>query len=195
VGRDQYNVNLPPPPVTALHQLPQPPRDFTGRTDELADLLNAVQTSGVTISGLRGMGGVGKTALALKLAEQLTPSYPDAQFYLDLRGTSAKPLTPAEVMAHIVQSYDTTTKLPEGENELRASHYTKLHIQRALLLLDNAASRAQVDALVLPAARLLIVKSRQHFTLPGLYAKVLDTLHPPDTRTLLLNIAARIYRA
>jgi tetratricopeptide (TPR) repeat protein len=181
-----------PAPVPALHQLPQPPRDFTGRADELAELLNAVQTSGVTISGLRGMGGVGKTALALKLAEQLTPRYPDAQFYLDLRGASAKPLTPAEVMAHIVHAYDTTAKLPEAENELRALYNTKLHGQRALLLLDNAAGSDQVEALTPPSTCLMIVTSRQHFTLPGLYARDLDALPAPDARALLLKIAPRI---
>jgi hypothetical protein len=85
IGRDHnnYNLNLPPAPVTALHQLPPPPGDFTGRTEELAELLNAVQASGVTISGLHGMGGVGKTTLALKLAEQLTSRYGDGDTVSD----------------------------------------------------------------------------------------------------------------
>ena len=77
------------PVLNALHQLPTPPADFTGRADELKELLAAVKTGGVTISGLQGLGGVGKTALALKLAEQLKPDYPDAQFYLDLKGVTA----------------------------------------------------------------------------------------------------------
>lgn len=41
---------------TALHQLPAPPADFTGRTNELDELLGRISKSGVTISGLRGMG-------------------------------------------------------------------------------------------------------------------------------------------
>lgn len=185
-------INLPPGPVSALHQLLQPPRDFTGREDELTELLNAVQTCGVTISGFRGMGGVGKTALALKLAEQLTPLYPDAQFYLDLRGVSSNPLTHAEVMAHVVQAYDVTAKLPADGTELSALYHSKLHGQRALLLLDNAANSDQLDGLLPPPACLLIVTSRQHFTLPGLYAKDLDALPPLDARALLLRITPRI---
>src|SRR5258707_10419010 len=74
-GRDNVtnitNINAPVDKTFALHQLPSPPADFTGRADELADLLKAVKTGGVTISGLQGLGGVGKTALALKLAEKL----------------------------------------------------------------------------------------------------------------------------
>ena len=91
-----------PPPASptpsALHQLPAPPSDFTGREAELRELLTAVEKGGVTISGLQGMGGIGKTALALKLADQLRPRYPDAQIYLNLKGTSDKPLAAAEAI-------------------------------------------------------------------------------------------------
>jgi hypothetical protein len=52
------------PAVNALHSLPPPPDDFTGRTAELAELRAAIEQGGVTISGLQGQGGVGKTALA-----------------------------------------------------------------------------------------------------------------------------------
>lgn len=48
--------------LSALHQLPAPPRDFTGRAEEIEELLREM-ANGVTISGLRGLGGVGKTAL------------------------------------------------------------------------------------------------------------------------------------
>lgn len=56
------------PTINALHQLPPPPRDFTGRVRELDELMSKIERGGVTISGLQGLGGVGKTALALKLA-------------------------------------------------------------------------------------------------------------------------------
>jgi hypothetical protein len=92
----RLNLELPPGPtlppvIPALHQLPAPPADFTGRIAELSRLTAAIAQGGATISGLRGLGGIGKTALALKLAEGLTPAYPDAQFYLDLRGASPTP--------------------------------------------------------------------------------------------------------
>ena len=60
-----------PKTAQALHQLPAPPADFTGREAELAMLLRAVQSGGATISGLHGQGGIGKTALALVLANRL----------------------------------------------------------------------------------------------------------------------------
>ncbi|HYO63996.1 MAG TPA: tetratricopeptide repeat protein [Pyrinomonadaceae bacterium] len=179
----------------ALHQLPSPPADFTGRAAELAELTSAVEQGGVQISGLRGMGGIGKTALALKLAQQLTPRFPDAQFYLDLKGArqpGQQPLTAAEALAHVVRAYHPTAKLPDDENELRALYLSVLHGQRALLVMDNAADRAQVEPLIPPPPCALIVTSRQHFTLPGLRARDLDTLPPSDAEQLLLAIAPDI---
>jgi hypothetical protein len=183
------------PPISALnalHQLPAPPADFTGRADELNELLQAVKTGGVTISGLQGLGGVGKTALALKLAEQLKPDYPDAQFYLDLKGVSAQPLTPRDAMAYIVHAYHPTAQLSEKDEELAALYRSLLDGKHALLLMDNARDAEQVAPLIPPSGCLLLVTSRKHFTLPGLVEKNLDKLPPTDARDLLLRIASRL---
>src|ERR1051325_7912381 len=177
---------------TRLHEVPRPPADFTGREDELKELLAAIEVGGVTISGLQGMGCIGKTALALKLVELLKPRYPDAQFFLDLKGVSTQPLTVAEALAHVVRAYHPTAKLPDSESELRGLYLSVLDGQRALLLMDNAANAEQVEPLIPPTGSLLLVTSRQHFTLPGLAAKNLDTLSAADARDLLLTIAPRI---
>ena len=180
------------PAFQPLHQLPTPPADFTGREAELKELMAKMETGGVTISGLQGMGGIGKTALALKLAEQLIPRYPDAQFFLDLKGASDKPLSPAEAMAHVIRASHPAAKLPVSEAELKPLYQSVLHGQAALLLMDNARDGQQVLPLLPPATCLLLVTSRQHFTLPGLYAKDLNTLPPKEAGDLLLTIAPRI---
>jgi tetratricopeptide (TPR) repeat protein len=182
-----------PSAVTSLHQLPPPPGDFTGREAELAELHAALaSSSGAAICGLRGLGGIGKTALALKLAERLAGDYPDAQFFLDLKGTDPRPLTAAEAMGHVVRAYHPTLKLPDSQAELTGLYLSVLHGQRALLVMDNAAGREQVEPLIPPAGCRLLVTSRRHFTLPGLVARNLDTLPPDDAQALLLRIAARI---
>ena len=49
----------------------------------------------VTICGIRAMGGMGKTELAYRVAQEVAASYPDGQLLLELRGNSAEPV-PAE---------------------------------------------------------------------------------------------------
>ena len=92
--------------------------DFTGREAELAELLAAVGKQGKNLVLVRGTGGVGKTALALKLAQELSPAYPDAQLYLDLKGPTKQPLSAAQAMSHVIRAYQPAAQLPEGEAEL-----------------------------------------------------------------------------
>jgi len=189
-----------------LHQLPPPPRDFTGREAELARLRAAFGEGGATISvkagdgdasglgGVQGMGGVGKTALALQIALELAPRYPDAQFFLDLKGAhpDGKPLTTAEAMAHVIRSYRQDAVLPEDPKQLTDLYRSILHGKKALLLMDNAADAAQVGPLIPPPPCAMLVTSRQHFTLPGLAAVDLYVMEPADACKLLLKIAPRI---
>jgi len=185
-------TEAPPSSILALHQLPPPPGDFTGRAAELEELTANIER-GVNISGLQGQGGIGKTALALKLAAQLTPRYPDAQFYLDLKGASEQqPVSVSEALSHVIRAYHPTEKLPDNERDLSALYRSVLHNQRALLLMDNAKDAQQVAPLIPPAGCVLLVTSRQHFTLPGLFPKNLDTLSPDDASKLLLTIAPRV---
>src|SRR5262245_29515969 len=148
---DKHVHEAPAPTVSAMHQLPSPPRDFTGREAEIAELLAALEGGGVTISGLQGLGGLGKTALALKLAERLKGRYPDAQFYIDLRGTGPESLSVADALTRVIHAYHPTAKLPESESELRGVYLSVLHDQRALLLMDNAKDEWQVEPLIPPA--------------------------------------------
>ena len=190
VGRDQtiHVHNAPPSEPNRKYQLPSAPPDFTGREQELNELL-AKLGQGVTISGMHGLGGVGKTALALKLAERVKNRFPDAQIYLDLQGAGANPLTPATAMEHVIRAYHPTAKRPESLSELSALYRSTLHDQRALLLMDNAKDREQVEPLIPPAGCALLVTSRQHFKLPGMFDQNLNTLPRADAIKLLLNIA------
>lgn len=186
-----HKTIIPPAPTPVPHQIPPPPRDFTGRKEELEELLEGFDR-GATITGLRGMGGIGKTALALVLAEKLAGRFPDGQLFIDMRGTGKKPLTSAEAMAHVIRAYLPKEKLPEGEQEIAGLYRSVLAGKRALLLLDNAAGREQVEPLLPPSGSAVIVTSRNRFSLPGLEEKDLDLLPLKDAIRLLLEIAERI---
>lgn len=192
VGGNMYVTEAPVPVVPALHQLPAPPDDFTGREDELKELRAAIGSGGATISGLTGQGGVGKTVLALKVADEIKTKFPDAQIYLNLLGVSEKPLTASDAMAFVIRAFEPGAKLPDQEQALAAIYRSVLDGKRALLLMDNAKDAAQVGPLIPPKGCFFLVTSRLHFSLPGLRAKNLETLPPDKAEELLLKIAPRI---
>jgi tetratricopeptide (TPR) repeat protein len=161
-----------------------------------ADHAAGAAISGVQHAGLQGMGGVGKTALAVALAHRLKDRWPDAQLYLNLRGADPAqrtPVTPAEAMRDIVLAFHPTAQLPGEVERLAPIYHSVLHdAGRVLLLLDNAADAAQVAPLLPPANCLLLVTSRTQFTLPGIVAERIDSLSPPDACALLLRLAPRL---
>lgn len=178
---------IPPPP--ALHQLPRPPGNFTGREREIAELAEQL-AQGVTSLGIHGMGGVGKTALALVIAERWSDRFPDGQFYFDLRGTTL-PVPATEAMLHVVRSIDPERPAPKTDAGVAAAYRSVLRGKRTLLLLDNAVDREQVEPLVPPEGSALLVTSRQRFALPGLHALSLAPLDGGEAACLVQSLAPR----
>jgi predicted ATPase len=74
--------------------------------------------AGKNIIGLRGIGGVGKTALALKLALSLKDLYPDGQILVDMMGTT-NPISPVEAMAYVIHSYHRNEKIQKAKLKSR----------------------------------------------------------------------------
>ena len=177
------------------HQIPPPPSNFKGREDEIRDILSNFER-GATITGLRGMGGVGKTALAFVLADRIKSQFPDGQIFIEMRGTSKDPnippLTPEEAMAQVIRAFNPIDRLPENPVELRGLYISTLTGKRVLLFLDNAASSEQVYPLLPPEGCSVLITSRIKFDLWGLIEKDLDILPEDKARELLLAIAPRI---
>ncbi|MFD4571578.1 tetratricopeptide repeat protein [Streptomyces sp. NPDC058417] len=173
------------------------PRDvpWIGRRDELRRL-DAVlrETHGatgvvVTVEAIHGMGGVGKTSLAVHVAHQLRDRFPDGCLFLRLGGRAPDrtPRPPARVLAELLRLLGMTAKdLPRETDELVALWRSAARGRRMLVILDDAADSAQVRPL-LPGASptAVIVTSRRRLPgLPGVRALSLDVLPPQDASAL-----------
>ncbi|MEW6028568.1 MAG: tetratricopeptide repeat protein [Chloroflexota bacterium] len=176
-----------------LHQLPQPPADFTGRKTQIDELQNDFQShKGAAISGLTGMGGIGKTALGLVAAHEIAEEYPDAQIFMDLKGTTT-PLSATDVMRHVLLSFEPTADLRALDDaNMSAAYQSALHGKRVLLFLDNARSAEQIAPLRPPETCAMLVTSRWTFTVPGLQSRRVDVLSADDAKAFLLELCPRI---
>jgi DNA-binding SARP family transcriptional activator/tetratricopeptide (TPR) repeat protein/DNA-binding XRE family transcriptional regulator len=181
-----------PPPA----QLPADVDAFTGRgaqLDTLDALLPDENAAGpARVIVLAGMGGVGKTALAVHWSYRVSSSFPDGQLYVDLRGHSGEPpLRPIDALAGFLTALGVPTdQVPEDEAQAAALYRSRLAGRRVLVVLDNAVGAEQVRPL-LPTGpgSLALVTGRDRMT--GLIARdgarlvPLDALAPHESVALL----------
>lgn len=188
--------SLPPP-----WQLPPALPDFTGRAAQMDAILSVLRTSAGRPSGtvglvaVTGMGGIGKTALAVQTAHKLVDSYPDGHLYLNLRGYGpGTPLTTADALRQLLRSLGLDPQLvPDGVEEASALLRSQLTGRRTLLLLDNASDVHQVMPLLpgSPGSAALITSRGSLATLPGARQIRLDALSESESVELLSGLVGQ----
>ncbi|MFI8527546.1 BTAD domain-containing putative transcriptional regulator [Promicromonospora sukumoe] len=180
-------------------QLPADQRDFVGRERELAwaDALLDPELA-PTSALISGMGGVGKSSLALYWAHRNIDTFPDGQLYVDLRGFdhSRAPLDPQDALVILLESLGISgDHVPDTLDARAALYRSALAGRRVLVLLDNARDAEQVRPL-LPGASgsLALITSRDRLValrVTGTESVHLDVLGDDDGATLLLQRAGR----
>ncbi|TWP52084.1 transcriptional regulator [Lentzea tibetensis] len=190
----QEPVAVQPKPTTTPAQLPADLARFTGRQEHLARLddLVSARAGTVVITSIAGVAGVGKTALAVHWAHRARPLFPDGQLYVNLRGhDDAPPTTPADALAQFLRALGIdSSAIPREEAEQAALYRSLLADRRMLIVLDNAASEAQVRPLLPGSARCAVVITSRN-SLLGLVALddahqvELDVLEPDEAHELI----------
>ncbi|MGW1784640.1 BTAD domain-containing putative transcriptional regulator [Streptomyces sp. NPDC002143] len=153
-------------------QLPPVPGDFVGRERLRERLRLALRPSGeaVALAVLSGIGGVGKTALALRVAHGIRGDYPDGQLHVDLRGDGGQPADPADVLVDFLLALGMPAAEIPATPTARAGAYRSLTAdRRTLVLLDNASDTAQVTPLLpgTPGNAALITTRHRSLVPPG----------------------------
>ncbi|WP_328625474.1 helix-turn-helix domain-containing protein [Streptomyces sp. NBC_00353] len=165
------------------YSLPRGVRDFVGRHSELAVLRGLAQrsaedtgpqgrgrsTAAPPVAVVFGAPGSGKTTLAVRLAEECAANCVDGAFLLDMRGLDAEPLSVEEAVLRLLGAWGVADlDLARSSAEERLARYHAITVGlRAVLVLDNAGSEAQVRPLLPREGHLLVVVTSRR-TLPGL---------------------------
>ncbi|MFD0597276.1 ATP-binding protein [Catellatospora coxensis] len=177
-------------------ELPRGIGDFVGRARELRELHgHAVAGGGRTpVALVHGQPGLGKTALAVRAAEQLGDLFPDGQIYLDLRGTGPEPMGAGEALRRLLRALGVASRgIAEDEQERAGQLRAITRERRCLLVLDNAADERQVRPLLPGAgAGMVVVTSRRLLGgLDGVLRIALEPLTPVESAQLLRAVAGR----
>lgn len=123
---------MAPLTAPARHNLPRPGTGFVGRERDLSDLLRLLGSSrSVTLSGTDGLG---KTRLAIRVAEQSTAWFPDGVWMVGM----ADARTPLEVYARVAAAVGVV----EEPGQPLSVTVTEALCERHLLLVLDACEHA-----------------------------------------------------
>jgi len=115
-------------PLRSRHNLPDPRTRFIGREAALADLARLLPST--RLLTLTGIGGCGKTRLALQFAQQQLAAFTDGVWFVDLA-----PLKDAQRVASTCAAVLGLRE--EGDRPLMQRLLEHLAARRTLLVLDN----------------------------------------------------------
>ncbi|NDZ78894.1 hypothetical protein G3I19_10215 [Streptomyces sp. SID10853] len=180
-------------PCTLPHDLV----DFTGRKEEVRRLIEDVRANeghpGPRVLVIDGMGGSGKTALAVHVAHLLADDYTGGQLYLDLRGFTSgeEPLSAGAALGALLGVLGVPAdSMSDGVVGRMALWRATTARRRLLLILDNVAETAQLRPL-LPTCpgSLVIITSRVRLPeLEGSAGLSLGLLDDDDSTELMSRI-------
>lgn len=189
----------PERPSPLPYQLPAEPPDFAGRRTEIEQLyaeavggLHEADRASPTVLGITGGPGLGKTALAIRLAHQLAPEFPDGQLFVNLHGFDERRLEPETVLRQCVRALGhPDERIPTDPDELACAYRSLLRRRRVLLVFDNARCAADLRPL-LPGTASCLMLATSRSNLVGLQANRVLRLEPlsPDESADLLGRTA-----
>ncbi|MET7851347.1 BTAD domain-containing putative transcriptional regulator [Streptomyces avermitilis] len=186
--------------------LPPDTADFTGRESQFTELCARLAPAPAERRSafrprrllITGMAGVGKTALAVRVAHAVAAEFPDGLLYARLHHEDGTVKDSCAVLAQLLRALgDPSAGLPAPDgsplqlDELIRRYRTRTAGRRLLILLDDAANELQLDAL-LPGtsdAAVLVTSRSRLSAVPGSRTIALDPMDREESLALLAAIA------
>ncbi|MEU7295532.1 BTAD domain-containing putative transcriptional regulator [Streptomyces exfoliatus] len=184
-------------PIARPAQLPATVPDFTGRAAfvrELGARLSTAEGHVMAVSALAGIGGVGKTTLAVHVAHEARPHFPDGQLYVDLQGAGNRAAAPETVLGSFLRALGTPdSAIPDSLDDRAALYRSTLDGRRVLVLLDNARDAAQIRPLLPGTAgcAALVTSRIRMVDLAGAHLVDLDVMSPEEALQLFTRIVGQ----
>ncbi|CAM3359012.1 AfsR/SARP family transcriptional regulator [Kibdelosporangium persicum] len=179
-------------PSRIPNQLPPDIADFTGRAEQVTRVVRLARSQAHSAAPIvvSGVGGSGKSALAVHCAHLLAGDYPDGQLFADLRRTG-NPVDAGDVLGRFLRALGVpAADLPDDPDERVELYRMTVAGRRLVIVLDNARAEHQVRPL-LPGSGtcLVIVTSRARLTgLAGAEPIELDILSTETSVEMLGRI-------
>lgn len=188
-----------PTPARVPAQLPTDVAGFTGRTADLDQLDTIAGTTQdgptfVVVAAVGGAAGIGKTALVIHWAHRVRSRFPDGQLFCDLQGFThgMAPVDPAGALERLLRALGVPGEQVPPELDDRAGLWrSTLAGRRMLIVLDNAATAAQVRPLLpgVPGCLALVTSRHRLASLEATHTVSLDLLPASDALTLFTRTA------
>ncbi|WP_367123845.1 BTAD domain-containing putative transcriptional regulator [Streptomyces phytohabitans] len=173
--------------------LPPPLADFTGRDRETEEVAARLGREGGPPVLLTGPAGVGKTALAVRVAHRVAAHYPDGVVAARLCAEDGTARPWASVLAELARALGCPERLPADREEAATVWRSWLSGRRILLLLDDAPDAAALAPLLPPAgtAAALVTSRGRLPCLEPADRTELPPLTAEEARALLARIVGR----
>lgn len=178
------------------HNLPHSLTSFIGHEDDLREYVELLEQT--RLLTLTGIGGCGKTRLAIELAERVLPAYADGAWFVDLAPLSE----PERLPQTVATALRIRKQVDQPHIESLCEHLARRHM---LLVLDNcehlSAACAELTRQLLGAAPGLrvLVTSREGLGIPGERTVTVRSLALPraasehDLASLQASEAVRLF--
>jgi len=171
---------------TPAHNLPRQLTSFLGRDDDVSAIAALVKSA--PLVSVVGTGGIGKTRVAIEVANQVLPDFPDGVWFVELA-----PLSDPDLVVHAIAAALGVQESPRMP--LLASIASNLSRNRALVILDNcehviAQARNAAGSLIRECPKVaFLATSREALLVTGERAYRLPSLAVPGHADVSPEIA------